>query len=244
MAGDQRSVPAPPSATTAVATSARSLSRPRLLASLLLGGLLIAGPYGGPPIDEIAGVDLRMGLSGPAAGDPWKWLGAGLLLAVVSRVERLDLSSLLLRRPSGRDLEWVLYAFGIVMTWSWLMSRLVPQSENEGVATIAAMGVAAVVVLIVTAAVTEEVVYRGFLAERLGALFGRRPWARWLGAVASLAIFVGPHVVFFGASWLLYHFPGALAVAALAAIRRNLFAAMALHLLVNLPILIPVVAAS
>jgi membrane protease YdiL (CAAX protease family) len=232
-----------PSTTTAVSSDAWCLSRPRLLVSLLLGSVVIAGLYGGPPVDEVVGVDLRWGLSGPGAGDPWKWLGAGLLVAVVLRVERLGASSLLLRRPSGRDLEWVFYAFGIVMAWSWLIGTLAPQRDNEGVATIAALGVAGALVLIVTAAVTEEVVYRGFLAERLGALFGRRTYARWLGAAASLAIFTGPHLAFFGPSWLLHQLPGALAIATLAVVRRNLLAAMALHLLINLPILIPVMAA-
>ncbi|WP_432506432.1 CPBP family intramembrane glutamic endopeptidase [Kineococcus arenarius] len=243
MADAEPTAPNSPTA-TAVPSDAWSLSRPRLLVSLLLGGAVIAGVYSGPPADGVAGIDLRWGLTGPVAGDPWKWLGAGLLVVVVLRVERLGTSSLLLRRPSGRDLEWVLYAFGIVMAWSWLIGALAPQRDNEGVATIAALGVAGALVLIVTAAVTEEVVYRGFLAERLGALLGRRAGSRWLGAAASLAIFTGPHLVFFGLSWLLHQLPGALAVATVAAVRRNLPAAMALHLLINLPILIPVAAAS
>jgi uncharacterized protein len=220
---------------------ARSLSRPRLLASLTLGVFVIVGVYGGPPVDRLAGVDLRFGLSGPLSGDPWKWLGAALVLTVVLGVERLGPYSLLIRRPSGRDLEWVLYAFGLVMAWSWLAGRLAPQDDNEGIATIVGLGVSGVTVLIVTAAVTEEVVYRGFLAERLGALFGRRPWARVLGATLSLIVFVLPHLAFFGPSWLVHQLPGALAVAGIALLRRNLIAAMLLHLLINMPILIPTI---
>lgn len=178
------------------------------------------------------------------AGDPWKWLGAALLLAVVSGVERLGPYSLMIRRPSERDLEWVLYAFGLVMAWSWVAGRLAPQDDNDGIATIVSLGVAGVIVLIVTAAVTEEVVYRGFLAERLGALFGRRRWARPLGATLSLVLFVLPHLAFFGPSWLVHQLPGALALAGIALIRRNLVAAMLLHLLIDLPILIPTLLSS
>lgn len=216
-----------------------SLSRVRCLVSLALASVVIFFVYRGPPVNQVAGVDLRFGLSGPLAGDPWKWLGVALLLTIVFGIERLGLVSLLLRKPTQRDLEWVLYAFGAFMVWSWLVGMLAPQQDNEGVSTIARLGVVGVLVLIVTAAVTEEIVYRGFLAERLGALFGRRRWARWLGALLSLVIFVMPHVVFFGPSWLLHQLPGTLAVAAIALLRRNLVASMMLHLLINLPILIP-----
>lgn len=220
---------------------ASSLRRPRLLASLALGTIVIAGIYGGPPVDHLGGIDLRFGLSGPLSGDPWKWLGVAALITLVLAVERLGLHSLLIRRPSGRDLEWVLYAFGIVMAWSWLAGLVAPQTDNEGITTIVGLGIAGVIMLIVTAAVTEELVYRGFLAERLGALFGRRRWARPLGATLSLAAFILPHIAYFGPSWLLHQLPGALAVAGIALLRQNLPAAMLLHLLINLPILIPTV---
>ena len=107
-----------------------SLSHSRRLAGLGLGLVVITVVYLGPPVDQVAGLDLRFGLSGPLAGDPWKWLGAALLLVVVLGVERLGLSSLLLRRPSGRDLEWVLYAFGAFMAWSWALGILAPQEDN------------------------------------------------------------------------------------------------------------------
>lgn len=220
-----------------------SLSWPRLLAGLVLGGLVVQFVYTGPPVDHLAGADLRFGLTGPLSGDPWKWLGVVLLLVVVFGVERLGWASVLIRRPSKRDLEWVLYAFGAFMVWSWVLGMLAPQEDNEGIATVTSLGVGGVIVLIISAAVTEEIVYRGFIAERLGALFGPRPWARWVGAALSLAIFVLPHLTFFGPSWLAHQLPGTLAVAAIALLRRNLVAAMLLHLLINLPILIPTVLA-
>lgn len=213
------------------------MSRPRLLLSVALGAIVIAFVYKGPPVDEIAGVHLWFGLRGPISGDPWKWIGVTLLLAIVVGVERRGLASLLIRRPSWPDIEWVLYAFGASMAWAWAADRIAPQDGNEGIGIIVQLGVTGILVLTVTAAVTEEVVYRGFLAERLGALFGHRPWAPWAGATLSLAIFVAPHVAFIGPSWLLHQLPGAMAIAAIALIRRNLVAAMLLHLLVNLPIL-------
>lgn len=217
--------------------SAWSLSRPRLLLSLAVGALVIAFVYKGPPVDEIAGVHLWFGLRGPISGDPWKWIGIALLLAVVFGVERLGLASLLIRRPTWMDLEWALYAFGGSMVWAWVAGMIAPQVKNSGIDIVLQLGVVGILILTVTAAVTEEVVYRGFLAERLGALFGPRRWARWAGAALSLAIFVMPHIAFFGPSWMLHQFPAALAIAVIALIRRNLVAAMLVHLLTNLPIL-------
>jgi membrane protease YdiL (CAAX protease family) len=214
----------------------------RLVVSVVIGAGVIVGVYGGPPVDALGGVDLKFGLSGPLAGDPWKWIGAAALIAIVVLVERRGLSSLFIHRPSGRDIEWVVYSFGAVMVWSWLVSIVAPQEGNDGVAVIAALGVGGVLVLIVTAAVTEEIVYRGYLAERFGTLVGRGGWARLIGAAASLAVFVIPHVSFFGPSWLLHQLPGSIAIAAFVLVRRNLPAAMLLHLLINAPILIPTIA--
>ncbi|PPF46167.1 hypothetical protein C5B85_05930 [Pseudoclavibacter sp. AY1F1] len=62
-------------------------------------------------------------------------------------------------------------------------------------------------------------------------------------AAVSLAIFIAPHVVFFGPSWLFHQLVGSLALVAFTLIRRNLVATMFLHMLVNAPILIPTVLA-
>lgn len=219
------------------ARSAWSLSRPRLLASLALGAIVIGLVYKGPPVDEIAGVHLWFGLRGPISGDPWKWIGVGLLLAIVFGVERLGLTSLLIRRPRWADIEWALYLFGGAMAWAWLADMIAPQAGNAGIEVVLRLGVLGILVLTVTAAVTEEIVYRGFLAERLGALFGARRWAPCAGAALSLAIFVAPHLAFFGPSWLLHQFPTVLAIAVIAVVRRNLVIAILVHLLTNLPIL-------
>ncbi|VXB83896.1 hypothetical protein PSCLAVI8L_20026 [Pseudoclavibacter sp. 8L] len=49
----------------------------------LAGLLLFWGVYNGPPVPELAGIDLRLGMAGPAASNAWKWLGALLLIALV-----------------------------------------------------------------------------------------------------------------------------------------------------------------
>lgn len=205
----------------------------------LLGLLTFWFVFNGPPVREIGGFDLTLGLEGPASSNPWKWAGGLLLIALVVWGERRGLASLLITKPSGKDIEWAFYAFGGVMAWSWIASLISPQEDNAGVAIISNMSVAGVVLLIITAAVTEELVYRGYLQERLGSLLQ----SRWIGAAVSLAIFIAPHIVFFGPTWLFHQLVGSLALVAFTLIRRNLVATMLLHLLVNTPILIPTVLA-
>lgn len=220
------------------ADSPWAITRARLLLSLILGGAIIHLVYQGPPIDEIAGVDLWFGLRGPISGDPWKWIGVGLLVLVVIGIERLDLTSLLIRRPTWADIEWALYVFGGSMAWSWVADRIAPQDGNSGIEIIVGMGAAGIVILSVTAAVTEEIVYRGYLMQRLGALFGPGRWTPWLGAGLNVALFTASHLPFFGPTWLVHQLPGTIALTVLVLVRRNLVAGMVVHLLTNLPILI------
>lgn len=176
----------------------------------LLGLLTFWFVFNGPPVREIGGFDLTLGLEGPASSNPWKWAGGLLLIALVVWGERRGLASLLITKPSGKDIEWAFYAFGGVMAWSWIASLISPQEDNAGVAIISNMSVAGVVLLIITAAVTEELVYRGYLQERLGSLLR----SRWIGAAVSLAIFIAPHIVFFGPTWLFHQLVGSLALVA------------------------------
>lgn len=184
-----------------------SITRTRLLLSLLIGGAVILLVYQGPPVDQIGGVDLWFGLRGPISGDPWKWIGVALLLAVVVGVERLGLASLLIRRPTWPDIEWALYVFGGSMAWSWVADRIAPQTGNSGIEIVVSLGAVGIILLSVTAAVTEEIVYRGYIAQRLGALFGSGRWTPWAGAALSVALFTASHLSFFGPTWLVRQLP-------------------------------------
>lgn len=206
---------------------------------LAVGVLVFVLIFNGPPISHLGGADLRFGLSGPLAATPWHWGAALMLILLVLSGERRPLGSMLLTRPSAKDIEWALIAFGCSMAWTWIATSIWPQRASGGESQIVALGVAGVLVLIVTAAVTEEIVFRGYLSERLGALTR----SRWAGAAISLAIFVVPHVAFFGPIWLLHHLAGTVAIIAVVLARRNLWAGMLVHLCRNLPILIPTISA-
>lgn len=199
-------------------------------------GLVIAYfPTWAPSAFRKLGLDLPG--DGPITALWVNWLAVIVLLGYVFLVERAGLASLLMTHPNQADLEWALYFFGAVMAYSWVASLIREQPLNEGTETIAAMPVLAVIALVITTGITEEILFRGYPIERLTTLTGRR----WIGATVSIMIFVAPHLVFFSPDWLLYQGFGTAAIYALYLWRRNLYACMLLHVLINAPILIPAV---
>lgn len=204
--------------------------------TVLVGLVLAYLPMWLPPLARLAGADL--GVGGPAASIVWNVLAVALLVAYIFGVERRRLDSIRLVRPGGKDLEWALILFGCHMAWTWLARVIRPPPPDEGTATITAMPVLAVLALILSAAVFEEVLYRGYPIERLTELTGRA----WVALALTVPLFVLPHLVFFSPSWLLYQASGTVALFVLFVRRRNLIACMLLHLAINLPILIPTIA--
>jgi membrane protease YdiL (CAAX protease family) len=235
----------PESISLAAPRSQRTRARSRAWVTALGGIGLAWSPMWLPPTLRAAGADPRpllaaIGLAGPAASISWNLLATALVLAWVFGVERSRLTSLRIGRPTGKDLEWALILFGGAMTWSWLAQLIRPQTApDSGSATIAALPVLTVVAMILTAAICEEILFRGYPLERLTQLTGRR----WVAVATTLPFFVAPHLFTFGPEWLLYNASGTVAIYVLYLWRRNLVACMVLHAAVNAPILIPTVAA-
>jgi membrane protease YdiL (CAAX protease family) len=171
----------------------------------------------------------------PTAVLIWGWLAVGLLVAYIFSVERKNLSSIRLVKPSEKDVEWAFYFWGISMGLSWVASQFVVLDTSQGVSQITSLPALAVLAIIFTASITEEILYRGYVIERIQVLTGRL----WLGALVSFVIFVIPHITFFGWEWLPLHSTGTAMIYVYYLWRRNLVGAMLLHLLLNLPILIP-----
>lgn len=219
------------------------VERPALLWSrrwgvVLLGLALAFVPTWAPRLFDAVGLPVSIGIEGPAASILWNAAAVALLLAHVLLVERRGLSSIRLVRPTGKDLEWALILFGCHMGFTWLARMLWPPPADAGTETIAAMPVLLALALIVSAAVFEEILYRGYPLERLTELTRRR----WVAVALTLPLFVAPHLVFFGPEWLLYQGSGTAVLYILFLWRRNLVATMLLHLCINLPILIPTIA--
>ncbi|PWB97613.1 CPBP family intramembrane glutamic endopeptidase [Salinibacterium hongtaonis] len=209
----------------------------RALWAVSLVGLLVAySPMWLPRLRDALGVEL--GFGGPASSIVWNVLAAAILMAFVLLVEKRPLASIGMRKPRSKDLEWALYLFGIYMAWQWVVMTFFPPAPDSGTATIASLPIVAVLGLIISAAVFEEILYRGYPIERLSELTGRR----WIAYAVTAPLFVAPHIVFFGPHWLWTAGVGTIALYVLYAKTRNLPACMLLHLCINLPILIPTIA--
>lgn len=203
---------------------------------VLIGLALSYSPMWLPRVCRELGID--PGFEGPATSIVWNVLAVSLLLGYVLFIERRTLASLGFRRPQGRDLEWALYLFGFYMAWQWVVLTFWPPAEDTGTESITSLPVAAVAGMIVSAAVCEEILFRGYPIERLSELT-RRPWIAY---AVTVPLFIAPHIAFFGPQWLWTSGLGAVAVFVLYARTRNLPACMLLHLCINLPILIPTIA--
>lgn len=201
---------------------------------MLVIGLLVAFiAYYLAPILGWFGIEF--GISGPAMSIFWKVIAAVIIIGFIWLIEKRPLASVNITPPSEKDITWAFYLWGASMAWYWIINTILPPEQSEGVNTIANFHPLVVIGMIFTAATVEELFYRGYLIERFHELTGRL----WIGVIVSCIIFTVPHVQFFGPSWLLYHGVGAGLLYVLYLWRRNLVAVMVLHLLGNLPILIP-----
>jgi membrane protease YdiL (CAAX protease family) len=203
------------------------------LAVVLFGLAICYFPSYVNPLNRLLGVDI--GVEGPSTIILWNWLAVGALLAFVLLVERKSVGSILIKRPNGKDVETALFYWGIAMAWSWLAMTLLPPVEDAGTASLVAQPIPVLLAMIVTTAITEEILFRGYPIGRINDITS----TTWVGPAVSFMVFLVPHLTFFGLGWLLYHGGGTVMIYALYLRRRNLIACMLLHFLVNAPILIP-----
>lgn len=171
-------------------------------------------------------------------GQAFLWLLAGAVIAVAVRWERRPLSAIGIRRLSRRS-ALLAALLGIALgaavpLLTAAADRLLPTSSGGTVETMAGSAPAWVwLVIVVTASVTEEVLFRAYPLERLACLTGRM----WPGVLFALAAFVAFHAH----GWNVAHVVGVVLpvgaiMTALYAWRRNLPFVVIAHLLVDLPL--------
>jgi len=162
------------------------------------------------------------------------WALTLILVAYILLVERRRLSSIGLKRPT-----WKAVAFGLggasVMIAGFVFIYLVifpalgfPMNEAQ----MSALKLTPLwfrVLLVVRAAVFEEIYYRGFAIERLTELTS----FRWLASLISAAAFTFAHLTYWGWAHLIVAGFGGAVLTGLYLLRRDLSANMIAHLVTD-----------
>ena len=209
-------------------TFARELSTAVGLAIALAGSTLLAMSLGALAEPLGLGTGFAAGIGREIAA---KWVAFAALLGIVFYWERRGLASLGVARMGWRDvagaiLAFVLGAFSFVVTTP-LVESLGLESTVTGIETLAALPLGLVLALSLTAAVTEEVFYRGYPIERLTELTG----TVWVGAGLTFLLFSLLHVPFWGLGGAIQIGVDALLLTLLYVWRRNLGACILAHAL-------------
>ena len=121
------------------------------------------------------------------------------VVSVVLRLERLPLSSIGVRRPTGVTVASGLLVAAVTLYVLPLVTRPLVDALHVGgldarTASLAALPAWFRVFLGVTSGAVEETLYRGYAIERLAAIAGRR----WIGAAAAAIAFGLAHVPYWG----------------------------------------------
>lgn len=202
--------------------------------TLILGLLLVCGLLWHLQI-FLGWVGFRLGPDGPPSVMIWNWFAVIGALGFILFVERRSLASIGLRRPDKGDVLWAAVFWLVGLGLTSIVHALVPPPPSAGVDTILSMSLPVLLGVVLTASVTEEIIFRGYAIERIRDLTGKL----WIGATISFILFVIPHVAFFGPMWILYHSYTTLLIYALYLWRRNLWGCIILHVMSNMMILIP-----
>lgn len=162
------------------------------------------------------------------------WIIAAALVVYVVKVEKQPLSSIGFRPPRIGSLAWAIAA-AVAMTAVYLAiaTLVIPALRIEG-AKAAMRGLMATplwfrFLLVLRAAVTEEIVYRAYPIERIEALTGSR-----LAAFAvSVFGFTAAHLNYWGWAQLLFVAPAGAILAGLYLWRRDIGCNMGAHFLTD-----------
>ena len=177
---------------------------------------------------------------------PWRhlmftWGSSILLLLLIWFWEQRSVASIGIHW--GNWQAWamgVLVGFGVLMAggvFLQLSRKKMPGATSAdsaaGIARIAATPLWFRVAAVLTAGITEEIVFRGYPIERLLEMSGNL----WMAALIPLLVFTLAHLSGWGPGHLISVLIGGLILTALYLWQRDLIACMIAHTLIDLPLL-------
>lgn len=164
------------------------------------------------------------------------WALVGLLFVLIYRGEGRDARSIGLGRPTWASLGWGWAAAALTVAVCFVgasVLRLEPPSARE-LGGVGALPLWVRILILVTAAGTEEILCRGYPIPRLQELTGSRP----LAASLPLAVFVLYHLPFSAAGHAMFVVVFGAVATGLFLLRRDLWSNIAAHLFVDAPFLL------
>lgn len=194
-------------------------------------GLVIA--FGWPLLSLIPGLSSRQltDIRGDLKNVCLKWLVVGVLCLIAFAAQQWKPSGFGIRWVGWRDFLAAFAGFVIALVSAGAASVLVavPSSLSD-VGKLASIPLGVRIVVVLTAAICEEFIYRGFSIEEVAYLTGKR----WLAGAISLVIFTAAHLRLYGISAALV-IPASVGavLTGLYLWRRNLLSCMLVHALMD-----------
>lgn len=201
-------------------------------AIVVIVGLLIALALPELPIKDFVAPATTM--TGHLEREAFFWIVTAILIVYVLAIERRPLASIGLIRPGWKSvlfgvLAGVVLVAGFVAIFSVVMPALHMPPNTSAMAGLMHTPLWFRVLLVLRAAVFEEVCYRGYTIERVQELSG----SRVLAFVVSVVAFTLAHAGYWGWSALLVPAFGGIVLAALYMWRRDLVCNMTAHFIAD-----------
>ena len=162
------------------------------------------------------------------------WALTLVLLAYILLVERRPLSSIGLERPNWKTAAFgalgaLVMVGGMAFIYIVIYPALGLSASEPGMAAVTALPFWLRVLIVVRAAVFEEMYFRGFAIERLTDILG----SRWGAAAISFVAFTAEHLGYWGWAHLMIAGLGGVVLTGLYLWRRDLGANIIAHLLTD-----------
>ena len=167
------------------------------------------------------------------------WLLAILLLVIVKWGEKRTFSSIGFKSITGKE---ILLAIGIgvvlsltVPIFTLLVNQIIPSDGGDITEVVSNTPWWMMLASVFTAGITEEIIFRGYLIERIIEITKKN----WAAVLVSLIAFVLPHTL----SWNLTHviavvLPLGLILSGLYLWKKNLLFNIIIHIVIDLPLVV------
>lgn len=167
------------------------------------------------------------------------WVLSILLLIIVKFGEKRPYSSIGFRPITVKEVL-IAIVIGIVLSLSvplltWLVSQIIPPSDGGINEAVINRSWGLILASILTAGITEELIFRGYIIERINEITKKK----FTGILVSVIAFTIPHMV----SWNMTHviavvLPLGLILSGIYLWKRNLVFNIIIHTMIDLPLVV------